>query len=610
MAFSTKIQLDGNKVGPACGPYDIFACTGTTIGSLPTGSPTGYTCSNTALVTGVTRAEIAAFSGYTVNLPSWDTKAVKLVSYGECENNAPVYFIISGIPTPTPTPSPTPTPTSTPTPTPTPTSTPTPTPTPTATPGPGATETPTPTALPGCGSTISNSYAPGTFTIQTHYLDLTAATSGSTITLHYTANERPDRFNIYDNSNNLIVNSGWVGSDNTYAGPWGGVGSLVDPDGDGYMNFTYDSAKTYKLTVDVGPWNPTNQISDSWTVTISCAGVATSTPTPTPTPTMYWYELIRCDDGTTTCYSVPMAGGASLAGRVFYSSGGHYYTIGNYINTTDTDPGTGDCANKLDGSVMAPEYTCYDSPETPIPSATYRTAHLFAWTTESGPTLSAVKTDACGKYPYQLPGGYTGGTALWVNESSIQTNQTYTLYDANIGGNIIDGGNKWYAILIYGGGSVYQYVAYITSTGTIQDWTPCTVAATATPTPTPSPTPTATPNGGTSSGCATMSQSNSYEQINCLGQGPYNNTITTITATLDAIALGAVSVRVYGTRTLCYGSTQPEQFDIVITAGQLSGYVDVTTYAYVDCGQGSCEVESISIDSYEMLTPNYSICGT
>jgi hypothetical protein len=129
---------------------------------------------------------------------------------------------------------------------------------------------------------------------------------------------------------------------------------------------------------------------------------------------------------------------------------------------------------------------------------------------------------------------------------------------------------------------------------------------------TPNPTPTATTPSGTSSGCVTMTDSQSYEQINCLGQGPYNNTITRITATLDATALGAVSVRVFGTRTLCYGQTQQEQFDITITAGQLSGYVDITTYAYVDCGgrESTCQVESISIDLYEALTTNYPICGT
>jgi hypothetical protein len=128
---------------------------------------------------------------------------------------------------------------------------------------------------------------------------------------------------------------------------------------------------------------------------------------------------------------------------------------------------------------------------------------------------------------------------------------------------------------------------------------------------TPTPTPTGTPSGGGgNSGCVTMTQSNRYEQINCLGQGPYNNTITTVTATLDIAASVAVSVRVYGTRTLCYGQMQSEQFDITITAGQTSNYIDVYTYTYVDCGQGSCEVEQISIDTYEALTTNYPICGT
>lgn len=304
MAFSTNIKLDGNKVGPACGPYDVYACTGTTIGSLPPNSPTGYTCSNTVLVSGITRAEITAFSGYTVNLPSWDTKAVKLVSHGECENNAPAYFIISGIPTPTPTPTPSPTATPTSTPTPTPSSTATPTPTPSPTPTPTSTPTPTPTptstsevALPGCGDTISDSYAPGTFTTQTHYLDLTAATNGSNIILHYTANERPDRFNIYDNSGNLVVTSGWVGSDYGYTGPWTSGGGITDTDGDGYINFTYDSSKTYRLTVDVGPWNPSNHLSDSWSVTITC-----SAPPPPPGSTTK-YIVRKCTgsggDGTT-----------------------------------------------------------------------------------------------------------------------------------------------------------------------------------------------------------------------------------------------------------------------------------------------------------------------
>ena len=142
-----------------------------------------------------------------------------------------------------------------------------------------------------------------------------------------------------------------------------------------------------------------------------------------------------------------------------------------------------------------------------------------------------------------------------------------------------------------------------------------TTGAQLTLTPTPTPTITLTPsssgdNGGSSSGCVTITLSDSYEEINCLGQGPYTNTITRVTGTLDSVADGVVSVRVYGTRSLCYGTTQSEQFDIVITAGQLSGYVDIATRAYVDCGgqEPTCIQEVISIDSYVGLTTNYPIC--
>ena len=65
MGFSTNIKLDGSKIGPVCGPYNLFACTGSTIGSLAQGSTTGYVCSTTALVTGVTVGELTAATGYT-----------------------------------------------------------------------------------------------------------------------------------------------------------------------------------------------------------------------------------------------------------------------------------------------------------------------------------------------------------------------------------------------------------------------------------------------------------------------------------------------------------------------------------------------------------------
>ena len=140
-----------------------------------------------------------------------------------------------------------------------------------------------------------------------------------------------------------------------------------------------------------------------------------------------------------------------------------------------------------------------------------------------------------------------------------------------------------------------------------------TINASPTPTPTPtinaSPTPTPTPIQGASSGCVTMTQSESYTQINCLGQGPYNVTTTRVTATLAEISSVNVTVRVNGTINYCYGTSGIQTYDITITAGSLSNYVDITTSSYVDCGQGSCIIETITIDGYESLTSNYTICN-
>jgi hypothetical protein len=132
-----------------------------------------------------------------------------------------------------------------------------------------------------------------------------------------------------------------------------------------------------------------------------------------------------------------------------------------------------------------------------------------------------------------------------------------------------------------------------------------TPTATGAPTFTPTPTPTVTSQ---SSGCATMNQSTSTESITCLGNS-YTNTITRVTATLGNISSVNVTIRVNCTRTPCYGGGSLDYYDITILSGQISNYIDITTFAYVDCGQGSCEQETLSIDSYQSQTTNYTICS-
>ena len=413
-----------------------------------------------------------------------------------CNDNIFKISLLDPTPTPTPTSTPTLTPTLTltstagATNTPTPTTTPTPTPTLTATLG-VPTATPTPTVLPGCNDTISSTYSGNDYTMQTYALDLTDSANGGTISIHYTANDRPNRFNIYDDSNNLVVTSQWVGSDYNYNGPWS-LDGIADTDGDGYMTFTYNNTKTYTLKVEVGPANPSNQISDSWSVTIGCLGLAPTqtasepAPTPTSTPYMYWYELIRCDDGTTTCYSVPMAGGASLAGRVFYSGGQVHYTIGNYTNTTDTDPGNGACSGKVEGSVLDPGVTCSSLGYTPPTSGPAIVGHGLRIYT--GATYTSG-TNACNASVYQSDAGASGVT-LFLSGHTVPANTDF-LYTTEYCTDVATSGNGNYYI---GFSGATKYVFTISNGGgQINNLTDCSAPVPTQTASEPAPTPTTTP---------------------------------------------------------------------------------------------------------------------
>jgi len=288
MAFSSTITITGST---NITNFDIFQC--------PTSGCTG--CVAITGSTGENVSRMKLLTGHTVSVDQ-GYRYIKLVADTTTCNNS-ICMEVVGIPTFTPTPTPTRTPTPTPTPTTVgPTSTPipatatpipatsTPTPIPaTSTPTPTGTPTPTPIPLPGCGSTIIGSYTGASYTLITHSLSFTGATNGGLITVQYTANTRPNRFNIYGGGN-LIVSSLWAGSDTNYTGPW--TGNPIDADGDGYISFVYNSSLSYELRVDVGGSNPENALDDSYSVTFSCAGptsTPTSTPTPTPTPVYLRY---------------------------------------------------------------------------------------------------------------------------------------------------------------------------------------------------------------------------------------------------------------------------------------------------------------------------------
>ena len=267
-----------------------------------------------------------------LSIPDTAVSLFLMVNSGACSGTTQCISVSTVTPTPTVTITPTLTPTQTITPTIGATVTPTVTPTLTRTPTVTPTMTPTVTEFVyGCGDTVSDTYAPSTFTTQTKYLDLSDAADGDTVTIIFAANDRPNRFNIYGNGL-LIENSGWVGSDNTYAGPWGMPGSLVGS-GSGSFTFEYQAGMSYELRVDVGPANPdaspTPNPSDSWSVTITCdtpTPTPTITPTVTPSPPLYGY--FRSTGLSTYAHNV---GGGPCSNGIGYITSAEWWSTENTL---------------------------------------------------------------------------------------------------------------------------------------------------------------------------------------------------------------------------------------------------------------------------------------
>ena len=284
MAYTALVSL-GPAIGVGITSVKLYEC--------------GNSCTSCTPITNYTNVAVSSFNPtLLVTGITTGSTCIKAEPIGACSGTTQC-IVVSGIPAPTPTPSPSAT-TPGATPTPTPSSTPgptatvtipgaTPAPTATAT-TPAATPTPSATALPGCGSTVTGTYAPSGYTLQTVSLDLSGAINGATISVQYTASNRPNRFNIYGGGS-LVVSSLWAGSDTDYQGPW--TGNPIDEDGSGYITFVYNSSLSYQLKVDVGGANPSNILEDSWSVTFSCGSpAATPTPTPTSTPSYYDIDLV------------------------------------------------------------------------------------------------------------------------------------------------------------------------------------------------------------------------------------------------------------------------------------------------------------------------------
>jgi hypothetical protein len=261
---------------------------------------------------------------------------------------------------------------------------------------------------------------------------------------------------------------------------------------------------TNSIVLPIISLSPTPTPTPTQTQTGTPAPGSSSTPTPTqtqtqtPTPTTYYryFKVENCADPSIVKYTVTYNNNEFTYGnRVYWGDPNITYVITmTYDPAIDTPPVPSydliQITRSLDPDNGQPLNGCPD-----VPPVVHRTAQIFAWSTASGPTLNQIQIDVAGKMPYQLPVGYVSLGGAFISDPAITTvtpSTLYTLYDADIGGNVINGGNKWYAILYTAGGNVFNYVAYITTGGQIQDWTLCNGSPTPTPTPTPTPAVSAT----------------------------------------------------------------------------------------------------------------------
>ena len=133
-----------------------------------------------------------------------------------------------------------------------------------------------------CGQYFNESYyGNGFYAYPAKDLNFTGVCNGSTVAFNFSPMSVPNRFIVYDNSNNIVCQSGvgtstsghngWIGT-TSYGGPWG---SSFSTGGDETpVTFTYDSSKTYRLVVETTTTQSGSEQgsgNDNWAVSVSCS---------------------------------------------------------------------------------------------------------------------------------------------------------------------------------------------------------------------------------------------------------------------------------------------------------------------------------------------------
>jgi hypothetical protein len=227
---------------------------------------------------------------------------------------------------------------------------------------------------------------------------------------------------------------------------------------------------------------------------------ATYTPTPTNTSTpspapAYYLKLQMCGTatppGTNTGWTMNSYTQSQCdIGDIFDSGSGELTGFYLVIGSSSTDQGGTIPGNKNTRGYLS----CSDTPGGQYVTPTYRTQSLSFWIPPTDLTATQVMNQVCGKNPSKFPTGYTSNGG-WVDETSIDYGTTYQLYTTHtLGDNTkVTGPNKYCGLLLQGEAGNVLYVAYINSTGFLNDWHDCVNTPTPPPTNTPTPAPSPIP---------------------------------------------------------------------------------------------------------------------
>jgi hypothetical protein len=453
-----------------------------------------------------------------------------------------------------------------------------------------------------CGSTISDSSSSSTFIIYPQKL-IDLQSSADLITVNYDVSDVPNRLNIYNSDNALIVTSGWRGTA-AYPGPWG---ASISTSPTGTLSFNKSTSggdqRWYYLTAEhAGNANT----SDSWTAQLTCSAAPSPTYAVVPSVT-------SVNEGGTVTFTVTttnIANGTTL----YYTTAGTV-TAGDFTDNTTfgtvvINNNTGTITRSITSDAItegAENFTLSirtgSAVGTIVATATQVTINDTSTTPVASPTYAIVPN---------VTSVNEGGSVTFTVTTTNVTNGTILYWTTNAGSGLVAGDFTGGALtgqvtINNNTGSIVRSIVNDTTTEGAETFSLAlrtvstsgtTVATSATVTINDT---SINPSTGLNIGLE-LNLANPG-MVDCLGTAyPTENQF--VTATLynsSGVPVNAPTDIVVTFNRLfspCYGGGDVTQTgSVTILAGQSTA--DSQTWqssTTVDCGQFGCQVESLQYD--------------